>query len=77
MVKTLNDLTVGEPAVITELNCKGSVRRRIIDLGLTPGVSVEVLRIAPMGDPLEIRIRGFNMSIRRSEAKKINVVANH
>ncbi|MDD2417973.1 MAG: FeoA family protein [Oscillospiraceae bacterium] len=77
MEKTLNDLKVGQPAVITDLNCKGTVRRRIIDLGLTPGVSVVVLRTAPMGDPLEIRIRGFNMSIRRSDAGKINVATNY
>lgn len=77
MNKTLNDLKIGDQAVITQLGCIGSVRRRMIDMGLTPGVTVTVLRFAPLGDPIEIRIRGYELSIRRSEAEKIMVIQDH
>ena len=76
MEKTINDLAIGEDAAVIKLNCTGSVRRRIIDMGLIPGVTVTLLRTAPLGDPLEIRIRGYEMSIRRSEAGRIYVVTN-
>jgi ferrous iron transport protein A len=74
MDKTLNHLKIGEQAVVVQLDCSGPVRRRIIDMGLTPGATVQVLRYAPMGDPMEIRVRGYELSIRRSEAEKIIVV---
>ena len=76
MQKTVNDLKIGEQAVVTGLGCSGALRRRIIDMGITPGALVIMRKAAPMGDPIEINVRGYELSIRRSEAKEILVEAN-
>ena len=73
MQKTVNDLKIGEQAVVTGLGCSGALRRRIIDMGITPGALVIMRKAAPMGDPIEINVRGYELSIRRSEAKEILV----
>mgnify|MGYP000916638350 FL=1 len=75
METTLSSLKIGEQAVITHLGCSGLLRRRIIDMGLTPGAWVTVLHRAPLGDPLEIRVRGYELSIRRAEADTIIVIS--
>ena len=66
-------MKIGERAVVTGLGCSGALRRRIIDMGITPGAVVILRKAAPMGDPLEINVRGYELSIRRSEAKEITV----
>ena len=71
--KTVNDMKIGERAVVTGLGCSGALRRRIIDMGITHGAVVILRKAAPMGDPLEINVRGYELSIRRSEAKEITV----
>lgn len=71
--KIVNDMKIGERAVVTGLGCSGALRRRIIDMGITPGAVVILRKAAPMGDPLEINVRGYELSIRRSEAKEITV----
>ena len=71
--KTVNDMKIGERAVVTGLGCSGALRRRIIDMGITPGAVVILRKAAPMGDPLEWFVRGYELSIRRSEAKEITV----
>ena len=71
--KTVNDMKIGERAVVTGLGCSGALRRRIIDMGITAGAVVILRKAAPMGDPLEINVRGYELSIRRSEAKEITV----
>ncbi len=71
--KTINDLSVGESALILSINCEGAMKRRLIDMGITPGVKVILYKIAPLGDPLELKLRGYMLSIRRSEAKNIFV----
>ncbi len=71
--KTINDLSVGESALILSINCEGAMKRRLIDMGITPGVKVTLYKIAPLGDPLELKLRGYMLSIRRSEAKNILV----
>ena len=73
MQKTINDMKIGEYGVVTGLGCAGALRRRIIDMGITPGAKVIMRKAAPMGDPLEINVRGYELSIRRSEAKEITV----
>ena len=73
MSKTVNDLKIGESAVVTRLGSAGALRRRIIDMGITPGAPVVLRRVAPMGDPLELTVRGYELSIRRSEAMEIEV----
>ncbi len=70
---TLNDLSKGDSALVVRINCVGATKRRLIDMGITPGVNVMLYRIAPMGDPLELKLRGYVLSIRRSEAKNIIV----
>lgn len=71
--KTLNDLNVGQSAIVISINCEGAMKRRLIDMGITPGVKVTLHKIAPLGDPLELKLRGYMLSIRRSEAKNITI----
>ena len=73
MEKTVNDMAVGERGVVTGIGCTGALRRRIIDMGLTPGALVILRKTAPMGDPIELNVRGYELSIRRSQAKEITV----
>ena len=73
MKKTVNELNIGEKAIVTGLGCSGALRRRIIDMGITPGAVIIMRKAAPMGDPIEINVRGYELSIRRSEAKEITV----
>lgn len=70
---TLNDLTVGERGIIIELKTESKLKRRLIDMGVTDGSEVTFLRTAPLGDPIEFMVRGYRLSIRKSEAKKIIV----
>lgn len=70
-MNTLNDLRPGESGIITEIKLDGLMKRRLIDLGVTTGAKVTMLRAAPLGDPVEYYILGYNLSIRRIEAKKI------
>ena len=76
MEKTVNDMKNGEQAVVTGLGCSGALRRRIIDMGITPGAVIIMRKAAPMGDPLEINVRGYELSIRRSEAKEITILSD-
>ena len=70
---TLNDLGIGKEAVITAVNGEGSLRLRLLDMGLIPGTKVKVIKIAPLGDPMEITLRGYELNIRREHAKEIDV----
>lgn len=71
--RTLGDLAIGESAVVCRIGCTGPMKRHLIDMGVTPGVRVTLLRCAPMGDPLELKLRGYTLSIRRSEAEQIYI----
>lgn len=73
MNKTVDDMKIGERAIVKGLGCSGALRRRIIDMGITPGAVVILRKAAPMGDPLEINVRGYELSIRRTEAREISV----
>lgn len=68
---TLKDLTAGQSGLITKLGVSGALKQRFMDMGITKGVSVKVIKIAPLGDPIEIEIRGYNLSVRKSDAEKI------
>lgn len=70
---TLNSIKIGNCAKVTEIGITGPLKRRLIDMGITPGVIIKVKKTAPLGDPIEIHLRGYELSIRRSEAKKIYV----
>ena len=71
---TLNTLTVGESCMIRQVgNQRGAVKRRLVDMGLTPGTAVKLVKVAPMGDPLEVSLRGYELSLRREDAAQIQV----
>ena len=71
---TLDKLEIGKNAVIRSVDCdEVSLRKHILDMGLTPGTEISLVKTAPMGDPLEINVRGYELSIRRSEAREITV----
>lgn len=70
---TLDKLPIGQEAVITVVGGEGALRCRLLDMGLIPKTTVTVRKIAPMGDPIEIRIRGYELTIRKEEAMKIEV----
>ncbi|WP_371363909.1 hypothetical protein SRRS_47980 [Sporomusa rhizae] len=73
MLKTLDSLLPGETAVVTKVVGSGPVKRRIIDMGLVAGTSIKVQKYAPLGDPMEIKVKNFNLSLRKSEAALIEV----
>ena len=70
---TLKDVKVGESAVVSRLAGSGALKRRIMDMGLTKGTSVHVRKVAPLGDPIEITVRGYELSIRKDEAALVEV----
>ena len=70
---TLNELETGKTARVARLLGEGAVKRRIMDMGLTKGTEVTVRKVAPLGDPIEITVRGYELSLRRDEATKIEV----
>ena len=70
-MKTLANLKPGQSGVVRELTAEGAVKQRFLDMGITRGVSIIMERRAPFGDPLAVRLRGYSLSIRRDEAKKI------
>lgn len=70
---TLNLLEPGSKAKVIQVTGRGSARRRILDMGMVPGAEVEVIRKAPMGDPLEFLVKGYNLSLRKAEAELIVV----
>lgn len=70
---TLNDLPVGAKGKIVQLGGRGPARKRIADMGVLPGTLVEVERVAPLGDPIEIKVRGYHLSLRKEEAAEITV----
>lgn len=69
----LGNVKVGDTVTVKKLHGEGSLRRRIMDMGITKGVSIRVIKLAPLGDPMEIEVRGYSLSIRKSEAELIEV----
>lgn len=70
---TLNLVPPGRRCVIRKIEVRGALRRRLLDMGMAPGADVEVIRVAPLGDPIEIKIKGFLLSIRKEDAVFIHV----
>ena len=70
---TLKDLKPGQSAVVKKLTGAGAVKRRIMDLGLTKGTEIFVRKVAPLGDPLELNVRGYELSVRKADAEMIEV----
>ncbi|MBW1761413.1 MAG: ferrous iron transport protein A [Deltaproteobacteria bacterium] len=73
MKTSLADLPVGQPAEIASIDCERRISRRLMEMGLLPGTHVRVVRVAPLGDPIELRVRNYSLSLRRAEAAQIAV----
>ena len=73
-MKTLKDVKVGEDCVVARLHGEGPVKRRIMDMGITKGVAIHVRQVAPLGDPMELNVRGYELSIRKGDAEMIEIV---
>lgn len=72
-MKTLKDVKVGESATVVKLHGEGAVKRRIMDMGITKGVEIFVRKVAPLGDPMELNVRGYELSVRKADAQMIEV----
>ena len=72
-MKTLRDVKIGESAVVKKLHGEGAVKRRIMDMGITKGAQVTVRKVAPLGDPIELTVRNYELSIRKEDAGKIEI----
>ena len=72
-MKTLRDASIGDTVRVIRLHGEGAVRRRIMDMGITKGVSVYIRKVAPLGDPVEVTVRGYELSIRKADAEMIEI----
>ena len=72
-MKTLKDVAIGDSAIVKRLSGEGALRRRIMDMGVTKGVEIFVRKVAPLGDPIEVTVRGYELSLRKAEAENILV----
>ncbi len=72
-MKTLKDTKVGETVKVVKLTGEGAVKRRIMDMGITKGVEVHIRKVAPLGDPVEVTVRGYELSLRKADAERIEV----
>ena len=72
-MKTLKDVKVGESAVVKKLHGEGPVKRRIMDMGITKGTVLLVRKVAPLGDPMELNVRNYELSVRKADAARIEV----
>jgi len=72
-VRTLNDVKIGKSAKVVKLHGEGAVKRRIMDMGITKGVEITVRKYAPFGDPMELTVRGYELSLRKVDAEMIEV----
>ncbi|MEF9984513.1 MAG: ferrous iron transport protein A [Oscillospiraceae bacterium] len=72
-MNTLKDLKPGEKGIVEIIKLEGALRRRLVDMGITPGVEIMVRKIAPLGDPIQINLRGYELSIRKDDAANIEI----
>lgn len=72
-MKTLKDIAPGKSATVVRLHGEGAVKRRIMDMGITKGTEVYVRKVAPLGDPVEVNVRGYELSLRKADAQMIEV----
>ena len=73
MIKSLNNLKQGETGKITSFKGKGEVRKHLMEMGLVRGSDIKVERVAPLGDPIEVKIKGYSLSLRKEDAKQIEI----
>ena len=72
-MKTLKDAKIGETVRVVKLNGEGAIKRRIMDMGITKGTAIRVRKFAPLGDPMELTVRGYELSLRKADAALIDV----
>ncbi len=72
-MSTLKDVKVGSSAKVLKVNGEGAVKRRIMDMGITKGITIKVRKVAPLGDPMELTVRGYELSLRKADAEMIEV----
>lgn len=72
-MKTLKDVRIGETVKVIKLTGEGPIKRRIMDMGITKGTEVHVRKVAPLGDPIEVTIRGYELSVRKADAEMVQV----
>ncbi|MBR4579837.1 MAG: ferrous iron transport protein A [Lachnospiraceae bacterium] len=72
-MRTLKDVKVGKSAKVVKVHGEGAIKRRIMDMGITKGVEIRVRKVAPLGDPLELTLRGYELSLRKADAEMIEV----
>ncbi len=72
-MRTLRDVPIGQTAKVAKLKGEGALKRRIMDMGITKGVEIYVRKVAPLGDPLEVTVRGYELSVRKGDAANIEV----
>ena len=73
-MKTLKDARVGQTVVVVKLHGEGAVRRRIMDMGITKNVEIYIRKVAPLGDPFELTVRGYELSLRKADAEMIEIL---
>ena len=73
-MKTLRDARIGDSVIVKKLHGEGAVRRRIMDMGITKNVEIFVRKVAPLGDPIEVNVRGYELSLRKADAEMIELV---
>ena len=72
-MKTLRQANIGDTVKVVKLHGEGPVKRRIMDMGITKGVEVQIRKVAPLGDPIEVNVRGYELSIRKADAEMIEI----
>lgn len=72
-MRTLRETKIGDTVTVVKLHGEGAVKRRIMDMGITKGVSISIRKVAPLGDPIEITVRGYELSLRKADAEMIEV----
>ncbi|MBQ2751482.1 MAG: ferrous iron transport protein A [Oscillospiraceae bacterium] len=72
-MKTLKEVRIGDTVKVVKLHGEGAIKRRIMDMGITKGVAIMVRKVAPLGDPIEINVRGYELSLRKNDAEMIEV----
>lgn len=70
---TLRELSPGQAAKVVAINAEGGFKRRIMDMGITSGIAIKMIKVAPLGDPIEVTVRGYQLSLRKEEASSIQV----
>ena len=71
MKKYLNEFSIGESGTVCKITAEGKIKRRLFDMGVTPGAEITLKKVAPLGDPIQVLIRGYDLTLRRDEANKV------